>query len=100
MTFFTKYGPAPCDKNCRSEHQTLFPRFGEGLGTRLSPVHGPVHGPQSRFCTDPEFSAHAQHGSTHVSRSVLGGMGKIRGASPLDRLAHPAWPAWPAWPRP
>ena len=37
MTFFTKYGPAPCDKNCRSEHQmqTLFPRFGEGLGTRL-----------------------------------------------------------------
>ena len=35
MTFFTKYGPAPCDKNCRSEHQTLFPLFGEGLGTRL-----------------------------------------------------------------
>jgi len=32
MTFFMKYGPAPCDKNC---HQTLFPRFGEGLGTRL-----------------------------------------------------------------
>jgi len=35
MTFFTKYGPAPCDKNCRSDHQTLFPLFGEGLGTRL-----------------------------------------------------------------
>ena len=35
MTFFTKYGPAPCDKNCRSEHQTLFPLFGEGLGTGL-----------------------------------------------------------------
>ena len=39
MTFFTKYGPAHCDKNCRSEHQTLFPLFGEGLGTRLSAVH-------------------------------------------------------------
>jgi len=35
MTFFTKYGTAPCDKNCRSEHQTLFLLFGEGLGTRL-----------------------------------------------------------------
>jgi len=31
MTFFTKYGPTPCDKNCRSEHQTLFPLFGEDL---------------------------------------------------------------------
>ena len=35
MTFFTKYGPTPCDKNRCSEHQTLFPLFGEGLGTRL-----------------------------------------------------------------
>ena len=24
ITFFTKYGPAPCDKKCCSEHQTLF----------------------------------------------------------------------------
>ena len=23
--------PAPCDKKSRSEHQTLFPLFGEGL---------------------------------------------------------------------
>ena len=27
--------PRPCDKKSRSEHQTLFPLFGEGLGTRL-----------------------------------------------------------------
>jgi len=32
MTFFTKYGPAPCDKKCRSEHQTLFLLFGLLLG--------------------------------------------------------------------
>ena len=31
MTFYTKYDPAPCDK----KYQTLFPLFGEGLGTRL-----------------------------------------------------------------
>jgi len=24
MAFFTMYGPAPCDKKCCSEHQTLF----------------------------------------------------------------------------
>ena len=35
MTFFTKYDPAPCDKKCHSKHQTLFPLFEEGLGTRL-----------------------------------------------------------------
>jgi len=40
MTFFTKYGPAPCDKivtqNTRPSFPfTLFPPFGEGLGTRL-----------------------------------------------------------------
>jgi len=38
MTFLMKYGPAPCDKKCCSEHQTLltlFPLFKEGLGTRL-----------------------------------------------------------------
>jgi len=36
MTFFTKYSTAPCDRKCRSEHQTLFLFFGEGLGTKLS----------------------------------------------------------------
>ena len=35
MTFFTKYSSTPCDKKCCSEHPTLFPLFGEGLGTRL-----------------------------------------------------------------
>ena len=35
MTLLTKYGPASCDKKCHSEHQTLFPLFGEGLGMRL-----------------------------------------------------------------
>jgi len=36
MTFFTKYGPAPCDKKPCSEHQTLF-HFSGGFGneTRL-----------------------------------------------------------------
>ena len=29
-------GPAPCDKKCCSEHQTLFARA-EGLGTRSVP---------------------------------------------------------------
>ena len=32
ITFFTPFDPAPCDKKCRSEHQTLFPLFGEGSG--------------------------------------------------------------------
>ena len=36
MTFFTQFDPAPCDKKSRSERQTLFPLFGEGLGMRLS----------------------------------------------------------------
>jgi len=36
MTFFKKYGPTPCDKNCHSEHQTLFLLSGEGLGMRLT----------------------------------------------------------------
>jgi len=35
MTFFTKYSPAPSDKKCHSKHQTLFPLFRKGLGTRL-----------------------------------------------------------------
>jgi len=30
-----QFDPAPCDKKSRSKHQTLFPLFGEGLGTRL-----------------------------------------------------------------
>ena len=34
-TFFMLFDPTPCDKKSRSEHQTLFPLFGEGLGTRL-----------------------------------------------------------------
>ena len=33
--FFTPFDPTPCDKKCRSEHQTLFPLFRRGLGTRL-----------------------------------------------------------------
>ena len=32
ITFFTPFDPAPCDKKSRSEHQTLFPLFGEGSG--------------------------------------------------------------------
>ena len=28
ITFLTPYSPAPCAKKYRSEHQTLFPRFG------------------------------------------------------------------------
>jgi len=36
MTFFTKYNPAPCDKKCRSEHQTLFPLFRGGSGNETS----------------------------------------------------------------
>jgi len=27
MTFFSKYGPASCDKKCCSEHQTLFAQW-------------------------------------------------------------------------
>ena len=38
-TFFMKYGPTPCDKKCRSEYHTLFPFFGEGLGTRLPHIN-------------------------------------------------------------
>jgi len=37
MTFFTKYGPAPCDKKYCSEQQTLFcSSGGSGNETRLS----------------------------------------------------------------
>ena len=32
ITFFTLFDSAPCDKKSRSEHQTLFPLFGEGSG--------------------------------------------------------------------
>ena len=32
ITFFTPFDLAPCDKKSRSEHQTLFPLFGEGSG--------------------------------------------------------------------
>ena len=32
ITFFTPFDPAPCDKKSRSEHQILFPLFGEGSG--------------------------------------------------------------------
>ena len=32
ITSFTPFDPAPCDKKSRSEHQTLFPLFGEGSG--------------------------------------------------------------------
>ena len=35
ITFFTPFDPAPLDKKSRSEHQTLFPLFGEGLGMRI-----------------------------------------------------------------
>ena len=35
ITFFTPFDPTPCDKKSRSEHQTFFLLFGEGLGTRL-----------------------------------------------------------------
>ena len=34
ITFFTPFDPAPCDKKCRSEHQTLFPLFGGGVWGR------------------------------------------------------------------
>ena len=32
ITFFMPFDPAPCDKKSCSEHQTLFPLFGEGSG--------------------------------------------------------------------
>ena len=35
ITSFTPFDPTLCDKKSRSEHQTLFPLFGEGLGMRL-----------------------------------------------------------------
>ena len=31
ITFFTSFDPTPCDKKCRSEHQTLFPLFRGGV---------------------------------------------------------------------
>ena len=31
ITFFTPFDPVPCDKKCRSEHQTLFLVFGGGV---------------------------------------------------------------------
>ena len=37
ITFFTPFDPAPCDKKSRSEHQTLFPLFGEGSGHETRP---------------------------------------------------------------
>ena len=38
MTFFTKYGPAHCDKNCHSEHQIANPlsAFRGGSGNETS----------------------------------------------------------------
>ena len=34
ITFFMPFDPAPCDKKCRSEHQTLFPLFRGGVWGR------------------------------------------------------------------
>ena len=34
ITFFMPFDPAPCDKKCHSEHQTLFPLFGGGVWGR------------------------------------------------------------------
>ena len=34
ITSFTPFHPAPCDKKCRSEHQTLFPLFRGGVWGR------------------------------------------------------------------
>ena len=31
VTFFTPFNPTPCDKKCRSEHQTLFPLYRRGV---------------------------------------------------------------------
>jgi len=66
MTFFTKYGPAPCDKNCRSDHQTLFPLFGEGLGTRLNQHMyfgvgdiAPPSPPWHAYCKYSQSSSHS-----------------------------------------
>ena len=35
ILYAVRPGPAPCNKKCRSEHQTHFPLFGVGMGTRL-----------------------------------------------------------------
>ena len=34
------FDAAPCDKKCRSEHQTLFPVFGGGIGDETRPRMG------------------------------------------------------------
>ena len=54
---FTPFDPAPCDKKCRSEHQTLFLLFGKGSGDETTMnttfmdksrvLH--VHPPEVRF---------------------------------------------------
>ena len=35
ITFFMPFDPAPYDKKSHSEHQTLFPLFGEGHKTKV-----------------------------------------------------------------
>ena len=40
ITFFMPFDPAPCDKRSCSEHQTLFPLFGEGSGHETRHVGG------------------------------------------------------------
>ena len=81
ITFFMPFDPAPCDKKSRSEHQTLFPLFGEGSGHEtsidlLSTTHIPLplhpHTPLPPLtlptCTDTSVS---------VSRTVFNLIGQV-----------------------
>ena len=61
MTFFTKYGPAPCDKKCCSDHQTLFLHFGEGLGMRLVAIQYLLLELQAKFHINATAALHVHH---------------------------------------
>ena len=89
---FTPFDPAPCDKKSRSEHQTLFPLFGEGSGhetsidllstTRIPPPphpHTPLPPLTLPTCTDTSIS---------VSRTVFNLVGQVGNDDTQERLFH------------